>query len=191
MHSSLLEHMERLVNKHLSTDDLPLILDIGSYGVNGCYKPIFNYSNWQYRGLDLSPGSNVDIILDSPYEFPQNSNSVDVIISRQTFEHIEYFWLTFQEMARVLKPSGLIFLIAPSRGHVHSYPQDCWRFYPDGYKALAKYCSLELLEVNTDWKPHSAQDSAVWGDTVGVFVKKQPCAGKNQERLNFMEITRG
>ena len=61
-------------------------------------------------------------------------------------------------------------LLAPSRGYEHRHPQDCWRFYPDSYHALANYADMKLLEVNTDWEPHP--DSAPWGDTVGVF--KQP-----------------
>jgi len=31
---------------------------------------------------------------------------------------------------------------------------------------------MELLQVSTDWQPHASEDSAPWGDTVGVF--RQP-----------------
>ena len=75
---------------------------------------------------------------------------MDVIISGQAFEHIEFFLLTWLGMVRVLKPRGLVFLIAPSRGPEHRFAVDCWRFYPDGYRALAKYGGLELVEVSTD-----------------------------------------
>lgn len=72
---------------------------------------------------------------------------------------------------------------APSRGPEHRFPQDCWRFYPDAYRALAKYTRMDLLEVSTDWEAnHPDPLSAPWGDTVGVF--QQPalscahaCAG--------------
>jgi SAM-dependent methyltransferase len=100
-----------------------------------------------------------------------STHSIDLIISGQAFEHIEFFWRTWLEMVRVLKPGGKIFLIAPSRGPEHRYPVDCWRFYPDGFAALAKYGSLELTQIHTDWEPHTAPDSAPWGDTVGVFYK--------------------
>jgi len=93
---------------------------------------------------------------------------VDVIISGQAFEHIEFFLLTWLGMVRVLKPRGLVFLIAPSRGPEHRFAVDCWRFYPDGYRALAKYGGLELVEVSTDWEPSPYADSN-WGATVGVF----------------------
>ena len=61
------------------------------------------------------------------------------------FEHIEFFWLTRQEMMRTLKPGGTIILIAPSRGQEHSYPVDCWRFYPEGFRAPGKLGKLETL----------------------------------------------
>lgn len=172
MHLSSLEHVERLVAMYLSDKAHLKVIDIGSYDVNGSYRPFFTRDGWQYIGVDLVGGPNVDITLESPYRLPFPSHSVDLIVSGQAFEHIEFFWLTWLEMARVLKPGGLIFLLAPSRGYEHRHPQDCWRFYPDSYHALAKYASLDLLEVHTDWEPHEDKDSAPWGDTVGVFKQR-------------------
>lgn len=172
MHLSSLEHVERLVTQYLFNKATIKIVDVGSFDVNGSYKPFFTRAGWQYIGVDLAKGPNVDITLASPYRLPFTSHSVDVLVSGQAFEHIEFFWLTWLEMVRVLKPDGLIFLIAPSRGYEHRHPQDCWRFYPDGYRALANYGGLTLLQVSTDWEPHADKDSAPWGDTVGVF--KQP-----------------
>ena len=172
MHLSSLEHMQDLANRYLVNASSVKILDIGSYDVNGSYKPIFDHSNHSYLGVDLADGPNVDIVLKSPYQFPLAKNSFDVVISGQAFEHIEFFWLTWLEMLRVLKPGGLVFLIAPSRGPEHRYPQDCWRFYPDGFRALAKFGNCELLEITTDWEPHADPGSSSWGDTVGVFKKQ-------------------
>jgi hypothetical protein len=71
-----------------------------------------------------------------------------------------------------LRSKGLIFLIAPSRGPEHLYPVDCWRFLPDGYRALAKYSGgVEVVEVETDRERRVALDGPDWGDTVGVFRK--------------------
>ena len=169
MHTSSLAHMRRLVDTYLKGHNDLNIVDIGSWDVNGSYKPLLSGPGWRYCGVDLAAGPNVDVVMTSPYQLPMASHSVDVLVSGQAFEHIEYFWLTWLEICRVVKPGGLIFLIAPSRGPEHRYPQDCWRFYPDGFRALANYGSLELVEVSTDWAPHSAEDSAAWGDTVGVF----------------------
>lgn len=161
--------MQRLVSTHLDRERALRAIDIGSYDVNGSYRTLFDAPRWRYTGVDLEQGPGVDVVLSSPYRFPFASRSVDVIVSGQAFEHIEYFWATWLEMMRVLKPGGLVFLIAPSRGPEHRYPQDCWRFYPDGYRALAKFGRCELVEVHTDWEPHADPGSAPWGDTVGVF----------------------
>ena len=171
MHLSSLEHVERLVAKYLANRPSLNVIDIGSYDVNGSYKQFFQQPGWRYTGVDLAAGPNVDVVLSSPYRLPLPSHSADVIVSGQAFEHIEFFWLTWLEMSRVLKPGGMIFLLAPSRGYEHRYPQDCWRFYPDAYRALASYGGLQLLEVTTDWEPHRDPDSAPWGDTVGVFLQ--------------------
>ena len=171
MHLSSLDHMGDLVTRYLDPVKPLPVVDIGSYDVNGTYRPLFAKPDWRYTGVDLEQGPGVDVVLDSPYRLPMKSESVDVIVSGQAFEHVEFFWLSFAEMLRVLKPGGMIFLIAPSRGPEHRYPQDCWRFYPDGYRALAKLGACELLEVTTDWGPHADADSAQWGDTVGVFRK--------------------
>jgi SAM-dependent methyltransferase len=165
--------MERLIEGYLDPLSPLSIIDVGSYDINGSYRLLFDKPGWFYRGVDQTAGPNVDIVLKNPYHLPLPSNSVDLVISGQALEHIDYFWLVFAETARVLKTRGLIFLIAPSRGPEHRYPIDCWRFYPDGYYALARYTNLELIEVQTDWAPHPAPDSAPWGDTVGVFRKPE------------------
>lgn len=169
MHNSSLEHMQRLVSTYLSTAQNLRIVDIGSYDVNGSYRQMFDKPGWHYTGVDLEAGPGVDVVLGSPYRLPFGSASVDVIVSGQAFEHIEHFWMTWLEMQRVLKRGGWVFLIAPSRGPEHRYPQDCWRFYPDGYRALAKVGACDLVEVHTDWEPHPDPGSAAWGDTVGAF----------------------
>ena len=172
MHVSSYQHMEDLVNRHLSPTSRISVVDIGSYDVNGSYRTLFGNPDWSYTGVDLESGPGVDLVLKSPYKLPIPSGSVDLVISGQAFEHVEFFWMTWLEMIRVLKPGGMIFLIAPSRGPEHRYPQDCWRFYPDGYHALAKFGGCEMVEVSTDWEPHPDPGSGPWGDTVGVFRKK-------------------
>jgi SAM-dependent methyltransferase len=182
--------MEQLAGRYLNGRSKGLVLDLGSQDVNGCYRAIFEQKGWKYLGLDLAAGKNVDVILSTPYCFPLSSESADLVVSGQAFEHVEFFWLTWLEMIRVLKRDGIIILIAPSRGPEHRYPVDCWRFYPDGYRALAAWGNIELLEVATDWEPHPASDSSAWGDTVGVFRKQQRRGDKPIRRWAIRRVLR-
>jgi len=166
--------MEDLARRYLG-DRIPgVVLDVGSQDVNGSYRPIFDALGWRYLGLDREDGANVDLVARSSYRFPLRRNSIDLVITGQAFEHIEYFWLTWLEMVRVTRIDGLLFVIAPSRGVEHRHPVDCWRFYQDGLNALAKWGGVPLLEGTTDWERHPDPNSGEWGDTVGVFRKVRP-----------------
>jgi SAM-dependent methyltransferase len=165
--------MCRLLDKYVS-EKPGSVLDVGSWGMQS-YKPLLEERGWQNTGLDLNEGPNVDLVVDDPFYWNVADSQYDLVVSGQAFEHIDFFWITFLEMARVLKPGGYIFLIAPSRGEQHRWPIDGWRFYPDGYSALAKWGGLKLIDVNNPWKVDASIDRKSmyqWGDTVGVFSKE-------------------
>ena len=154
MHESSMKRMawfansfkEELVNGH--------ILDVGSYNVNGCYRDIFGEIGIKYEGLDMEAGPNVDIVPNATYNWEEIENdSYDAVISGQALEHIEFFWLTMEEMIRVTKENGLICIIAPNGFGEHRYPVDCWRFFTDGMVALARYFQLEILHAHTNASP--------------------------------------
>jgi O-antigen biosynthesis protein len=191
MHQSSFDKMKSFRNRYLKGKETqPLvILDLGSTNIGGCYRQIFDSPHWQYQGLDLAPGDNVDTVLKEPYywrEIP--SSSADILISGQTFEHIEFFWVTMAEIARVLKPGGLCCIVAPSGGHEHRYPVDCWRFYPDGFAALARYAKLDVLEAFTQWQEEPYTDcSNQWKDS--VLIAQKPISSTPVRRKKVQKVT--
>jgi SAM-dependent methyltransferase len=139
------------------------VLDVGSYSVNGSYKDLFNMSKFEYTGLDMEKGPNVDIVINKPYDWSCIENdSYDIVISGQTFEHVEFFWITMTEMTRVLKMNGLICLIVPNELGEHRYPVDCYRFYSDGMVALARYVNLDVLHAHTHSAPIESKEKELW-----------------------------
>jgi SAM-dependent methyltransferase len=176
MHQSSYNKMATFRERYLAgREHEPLtVYDLGSQDINGSYKPLFTTGNWSYSGVDMTAGPNVDLVLADPYAWREvASDSVDVLVSGQTFEHTEFFWLTMQEIARVLRPNAICCIIAPSSGPEHQYPVDCWRVYPDGLRALARYAGLETLECWTQWDdlPEYDEESNKWHDTVLVARK--------------------
>ena len=175
MHPSSLENMQWCYRRYAAPRILhaiaPLtVLDVGGANYNGNYSDIFNGPKVRYLGMDLTAGPGVNIVLQDPYSFPVEGDSIDFVISGQMLEHCEFFWMAFAEMVRVVKPSGYIFLIAPSAGPIHPYPVDCYRYYPDAYRALAKFAGCHLIDLRHD-------ERGPWNDLVGVFAKNaQPPA---------------
>lgn len=169
MHASSFENMVKCYRRYVSGNAAfqgrtLRVLDIGGADVNGSYSEIFSGPDFEYVGADLKAGPGVSLVLDDPYKVPSADASFDFVLSGQMLEHSEYFWLAFQEMVRVVKPDGFIFLIAPSAGPIHRYPVDCYRFYPDAYKALASYSGCHLVESWHDTR-------GPWNDLVGIFSK--------------------
>lgn len=189
MHQSSMDKMKVFRDVYLKDFfKSPLkIFDLGSCDVNGSYRNLFDNPLWKYVGMDLNDGKNVDIILDNPYHWGcVGTESVDVLISGQAFEHIEFFWITMLEISRILKAGGLCCIIAPSGGSEHRFPVDCWRFFPDGFKALAKFARMEILEVHTQWNPDPGYTdfSNSWRDT--VLVGRKPKRTWNRKVLFFL-----
>jgi len=192
MHPSSLENMQKCYENYICGDFMAKlnhikVLDIGGANVNGSYADIFSQDKFEYIGADIAPNDGVDLVLDDPYKLPLDDASVDILISGQAFEHVEFFWLLFEEMTRVIKDDGWLFLIAPSAGPIHQYPVDCYRFYPDAYQALAKYTGVNLIEVFHDNK-------GPWKDLVGVFSKNNEInkqqTQNNWRRLKDSEVNR-
>jgi SAM-dependent methyltransferase len=141
------------------------LVDVGSANVNGSYRQIFDHPKIDYLGLDLAEAPGVELVIADPYRIPLETGHADIVVSGQMLEHCEFFWLSFAEMVRILKPNGYFFLIAPSAGPIHRYPVDCYRFYPDAYRALAKHAGCKLVNVWMD-------ERGPWNDLVGVFQKE-------------------
>ena len=162
MHASSLENMQRCKSWYGLTAR-ERVVEISAAAVDGSYRDIFVDSG-EYLGLNLQLGPGVDLVLDDPYTLPLPDNSVDIVISGQMLEHCAQFWRLFTDIARILKPGGMVFIIAPSAGPMHRYPVDCYRFYPDAYLALAEWSRLRLVDCWLD-------ERGPWRDLVGVFQK--------------------
>ena len=176
--------MEYFKETYLNPNDNLKILDVGSFDKTGDYNygMVLNEKNWTYHGLDLKEGNNVDIIVENPYDWQEiESESYDVVITGQALEHIEFFWLTLEQMNRVLKPGGFCCIIVPSAGPVHRNPYDCYRFQDDGVKALAEYIKLRVIEYGTT----DASNSNPWFDS--YVIARKPDKGSKEELENRMD----
>lgn len=160
MHPSSYNTMQSIINQYLDKSTNLSILDVGSFDVNGTYRPLMS-PNWTYTGLDIVPGKNVDIVARTPYLWGL-MQQYDAVISGQCLEHVEKPWEIILEIERSCKSGGLIVIIVPWSAGIHKHPVDCWRILPDGMKVLMSQCAnLDIIRCDV------SQD-----DCVGVARKK-------------------
>lgn len=171
MHRSSFLTMKKFKEDYLKNYNNLKILDVGSYDSSESsfnYGILFNEENWEYVGMDLKEGPNVDLVVSDMYNWAEISDeSFDIVISGQAFEHMEFFWLVIKEISRVLKFGGYSCIIAPSSGPVHKNPVDCYRFTSDGMRKIAEYANLEIIESYSNIR----QESGPWFDSVLIAKK--------------------
>jgi SAM-dependent methyltransferase len=110
------------------------IIEIGSYDVNGTYNDLF--TKWKYTGLDQIAGPNVDLVMLGLFDTGLPADTADIVVCGQVLEHCSNPFKLADEMIRILKPGGWLFIVAPYFIAQHRHPIDCWRFLPDGMREL-------------------------------------------------------
>jgi len=90
-----------------------LALDCGSLDINGNNRYLFTDSI--VIGVDLIIGKNVDLVSNTK-NVSFRDNYFDTIISTEMLEHDSTWYLSIQNMIRMLKPSGLLLLTMATDG---------------------------------------------------------------------------
>lgn len=97
------------------------VLEVGSWDKNGTCRSLFDKCD--YIGIDIAGGQGVDLVCRGE-EFGAPSNSFDVALSLECFEHNIYWVLTLANMIRVLKPGGLLVMTCAGVGRMeHGTPR--------------------------------------------------------------------
>jgi len=75
-------------------------------------------------------------------------DSIDYVICTELLEHTEHYWKVLNEILRITKIGGRIFLSAPYNYPKHEYPIDRWRL-SERYlrKALSPTCRIERVQI--------------------------------------------
>ena len=169
MHKSAYEIGAKFLDRYMAPG-MKSVLEVGAFDVNGSLKD-FKREECEWLGVDLEPGKGVDIVIERASKLPFEDNSFDLVVATSVFEHDPTFWLTFNEMLRVVKPEGFVYICAPSNGWVHRYPMDVYRFYPDAGIGLVEWGRREFPELELVESFISERDGDIWNDFCAVFSK--------------------
>ncbi len=169
MHDTALEIGRLFFDLYLSPERR-LVVDCGAMDVNGSLRSVCPQDKF-YLGVDIEFGESVDLKVKMNEPLPFRNDFADCVVSSSQMEHDDFFWMTFVEYVRVVKPGGFIYINAPSNGYYHRYPNDNWRFYPDCGHVLVKWAKSLGYDVELQESFTADRQSDVWNDFVAVFVK--------------------
>ena len=109
------------------------------------YKDLF--ANCDYKTMDYDAKTGADVVGDI-HNIPLPASSIDGIICHSVIEHIENPLKAMEEMRRILKPGGKLFVYIPSIYPYHArkgaYP-DYWRIFDDTVHLLFR--GMQDIEI--------------------------------------------
>jgi SAM-dependent methyltransferase len=114
------------------------VLEIGSREVTG--PSIFRkqFENVEYVGFDYYAADNVDVVGDvhKLSTYFKEDEQFDIIYTFACFEHFAMPWLVAQEIAKVLKVGGVLYIRTHFSFSAHERPWNFFQFSDMGLRVL-------------------------------------------------------
>lgn len=135
--------------------DLPQmdVVELGAYIVNGSVRPLFPATR-SYVGVDMRPGQGVDVVADAATYKPLAP--VDLVVSTEMLEHSPRQALVIKNIAKMLKPGGILILTAAgvervphnNDGHMNAVGDEFYRNVSESdlikWLDAAKFTSFDI-----------------------------------------------
>jgi len=137
------------------------VVEIGSLQVPGQegyadLRPLF--PNKLYLGIDMCKGLGVDAIADGE-QLPIRDASVGTFVIIDTLEHVKLPWKVLDSICRALRPDGIVIATSVMDFPIHNYPEDYWRFTPEGLKLLLQKFPVRIIGA----QGHKEHPGSVFG----------------------------
>ena len=114
------------------------ILDIGSG--KQPFKPYLSHSG-RYETLEIGPNSHPSLIGDIQ-NLGVASQSFDAVICTEVLEHIANPQQALENISRVLRPGGKLYMTVPMSWGLHYEPSDYYRYTKYGLHTLLQSAGL-------------------------------------------------
>lgn len=152
------------VESQLALNAGAAVLDVGSYDVNGSLRQLIEARGGGYTGIDTRAGPNVDVVTESPYRYPFFDNTFDVVIAANMLHNVEKPWRLIPELARILRPKGMLIVATVYQWGRNSHPIDYFRYMDSGLRSLFDE-SGQLIDYYACMDEH--------GNTFGTAKKRE------------------
>ena len=125
------------------------VLEVGSreYGSTSSFRAIFK---GEYVGVDMAEGPGVDVVADlTESAAPLGDDRFALVICCSVLEHVRKPWRFAENITRVVRPGGLLFMSVPWVWRYHPYPDDYFRFSPRGVESLFEAFDWRARQYST------------------------------------------
>lgn len=91
----------------------------------------------RYVACDYMSGLDVDVVVDAErLSETFEPGSIDAVIACSVFEHIRRPWLAAEQIGKVLRPGGRVYVQTHQCYPIHAHPYDYWRFSREAMETL-------------------------------------------------------
>jgi SAM-dependent methyltransferase len=149
MRDSVQEYTKEMIRK-IDFDDP--VLDTCAGWEPNMYEPLFPGRKYlKHDIVDFDPPC-IDII--SPvWDMKQvKNNSIGLVLHLEAIHHVEYPQKTLDEIYRILKPNGYLILSTHMYWEIMAYPNDYWRFCPQGLEFLLQ--RFQIVDFTMEGNPN-------------------------------------
>lgn len=129
-----------------------LVLDLGAKQARGVYAFTKSTTGVRVFCLDIQRSPGVDVVGDG-HHIPLQTGSVDCVLCVGVLLHVREPDKVIAEIARVLKPGGIVYINAPFVFRQALDPVDYWRFSVDGLEILCR--GFEKIQTGFNRGPAS------------------------------------
>jgi len=144
------------IEQEVGTNGTVLVVGCGEKGGEGISGFSSSFIKNNVVGLDVRSTNFAGLVGDI-HQLPIKDRGVDAVICQAVLEHIEDIKLTIDELARVLKHSGILYIDVPFIQGYHALPTDYRRFTDTGLKKeITNARRLHTIEFGASKGPTSA-----------------------------------
>jgi SAM-dependent methyltransferase len=124
-----------------------LVLDVGGEkGSRAGHDFQRQFDTRKYIYLNIHPAKAPDVVADGAH-IPLTAAALDAVVCLETLEHVRDPLEVTRELARVLRPGGVLLLSVPFLYRIHSAPHDFWRFTEYQTRQMVQDVGLQVTRL--------------------------------------------
>ncbi len=137
----------------------------------------------EYTKIDLEFYPEEQNLVGNAEDLSQlvKTESQDLVMAVELLEHTEHFWRVINEIIRVCKVGGYIFITVPSFNYAkHEYPIDLWRIGPKTLSSFFPKTHFKLVKLEKEGKKEVPRRTIILVKKMSAFdaYYSQPAGGK-------------